>query len=1604
MRSTSDFSDSRNGGVEALLAGQNRILEMIAHDAPLEETLTSLVFLIESQFEGMLCSVVLLDEDGQHIHHGAAPSLPDPYRKAIDGIVIGPKVGSCGTAMFRGAPVIVTDIMEDPLWEDYRTLASQHGLRACWSTPIASHQGKILGSFAMYYREPRSPGPVEMQLITEGTRIAGIAIERYQADVERRRVAENYRALVENLNDVVFSLDAEGRFSYVSPIIENLSGYSVPEVLGKRFSLFVHPEDLSSLEKSFASTVAGEGGPFEFRVFDKSGRVRWCRSSSRRMLAGERVVGLIGILQDISDRKQAEEASSFLASIVQSASGAIISKTVEGIITSWNPGAEALYGYSAEEALGRSISFLVPPSRADEVHRLIERAVADRNTFHHETVRVRKDGSKIDVSLTISPVRVEAGPITHVCTLAHDITERKNKERRLREFERVVEGVEEMIAVVDSEYRYVIANQAFLRYRGMTKEQVIGKRVADVLDPEVFEKSVKEKLDECFKGNVVRFKLRYQYPELGERDLFISYFPIEDSDCIGRVACILRDITEQNQAEEALRTSEARERAKSRELETVLDTVPASVYIARDAECRYMTTNRAGYEELGLPIGTNVSRSALPPSLPGLRFMRDGVEVPTQELPMQLAAATARPVYGVPLSLIFEDGTERHTVVNAVPLVGEDGRACGVVGASIDVTERKRAEDALRERERTQKLILDHLSVGVILSSVGEEQSLYQNPRFVELFGYSIKSLADWWPLAYPDPQYREWVSREWQRRLTEAAGTQGEIEPMEVTITCHDGTKKYVRVLAKVIGDLNFVTFIDLSEHKRAEEALKKSEEKFSKAFRQSPMILTLSSIKDDRFVEVNETFERVTGWRRDEVLGRTPFDIGLWVDPSERVELTKRLQTEGRLRNVEARYRMRDGTIRIGLATAEVIELNGEPCMLAVAADITERKVAEEALERSEQNYRMFVAQSSEGIFREDFDAPIPISLAEEELAHRILHESYIAECNDALARMYGVASGRDLTGKRVTEMLVASDARNLQVTRNFIRSGFQIRDRESHEVDSQGNPKVFLNSMTGVVENGKLVRIWGIQKDITEWVRLDEARRKTEEALRNAELKYRTIFEEAVVGIFQTTPEGKLLIANPALARMFGYDSAEEFMASVNDRSRRVYVFPESRQEFMQIVQQKGSVRDFEIQVYRKDGATMWLSVTARAIRENGVVVSHEGMCQDITDHKVLVKQLLQAQKMDALGSLAAGIAHDFNNVLGVILGQGELLLQKLAPSDASRRRVEQICEAGRRAASLTERLLAFSRQQIRQPSLLDLNGVVEHFSNMVASLIGEDVTLVRLLDPELGRVSADASQIEQILMNLVVNARDAMPGGGGITIQTSNMEMDEAFARQHARTKQGPYVLLTVRDTGTGMDEQTAAQIFEPFFTTKEVGKGTGLGLSTVYGIVKQSGGHISVESTLGEGTTFSIYLPRVTEAAAAEKWEKKAAPPARGGETILLVEDAAPLREVAREFLKGAGYAVLEAGDAAEALEASEHYSAEISLLITDVVLPGINGHELAERLISRRPRTKVLYISGYTDDGVVRHGVLQSEIAFLKKPFTQDALTQKVRELLDAVA
>ena len=504
-----------------------------------------------------------------------------------------------------------------------------------------------------------------------------------------------------------------------------------------------------------------------------------------------------------------------------------------------------------------------------------------------------------------------------------------------------------------------------------------------------------------------------------------------------------------------------------------------------------------------------------------------------------------------------------------------------------------------------------------------------------------------------------------------------------------------------------------------------------------------------------------------------------------------------------------------------------------------------------------------------------------------------------------------------------------------------------------------------------------------------------------LRATEASFATLVEHAPVGIYRSSPEGRFLSVNAAVVRMLGYETGAQVLNL--DMARDVYADAAERQRLVE--RDTYSDRQYdnvEATWKRRDGRLLTVQLSVRAVRNAaGRVDYYETFVRDVTDQRRLQQQVLQSQKMEAVGRLAGGVAHDFNNLLTVITSYSDLLLEDLAPGDAKRDDLEQVRKAADGAAALTRQLLAFSRQQVVEPRVVSLNTVVEGLQKILRRVIGEDIEVTIALAPDLESVRADVGQLEQVLMNLVVNARDAMPTGGRLTVETANVEHDPEYARDREAAAVRRFAMLAVTDTGCGMDEATKARIFEPFFTTKETGKGTGLGLATVYGIVKQAGGFIWVYSEPGQGTSFKIYLPAVD--ATAERTTGAATTPApRGTETVLLVEDAAAVRAVTKQILERQGYTVLEAPDGEAGLRLAQRHRGVIHLLLTDVVMPRVGGRELAEQLARLRPDVKVLYASGYTDDSVVRHGILESGTAYLQKPFSPESLARKVRDVLDA--
>ena len=512
--------------------------------------------------------------------------------------------------------------------------------------------------------------------------------------------------------------------------------------------------------------------------------------------------------------------------------------------------------------------------------------------------------------------------------------------------------------------------------------------------------------------------------------------------------------------------------------------------------------------------------------------------------------------------------------------------------------------------------------------------------------------------------------------------------------------------------------------------------------------------------------------------------------------------------------------------------------------------------------------------------------------------------------------------------------------------------------------------------------------------------------ESALRISEQRFRALVEESWDAIALFGPDGTILYGSPATTRLLGYELAE-FVG----RNAMELIHPDDRSAVLLRLEEVTTEPRRRVQVaarvQHKNGHWRHLEGVLTNLLDDPSIRAIVNNYRDVTDRRILEEQVILAQKMEAIGRLAGGVAHDFNNILTAIGGYTDLLLADLAPDDKRRRDVEEIHRAADRAAALTHQLLAFSRRQVLQPKVISLNALVPDIEKMLRRLIGEDILFATVLHPKAGNVRADPGQLEQVIVNLAVNARDAMPKGGRLTIETRNVELDESYTTDHPNVKPGHYVMLAVTDTGVGMNEETKARIFEPFFTTKVRGKGTGLGLATVYGIVQQTGGHIWPYSEPGQGTTMRVYLPRVGEPADPIEHPIETTPIAlRGTETILLVEDEAPVRSITRQLLQRNGYTVLEASDGQTALalvDGAEH-GTHVDLLLTDVIMPGMSGRELAAELMARRPALRVLFMSGYTDDAVVRHGMLEPGLAYLEKPFRPPTLLRKVREVLQTTS
>ncbi|MFH1058653.1 MAG: PAS domain S-box protein [Pseudomonadota bacterium] len=812
--------------------------------------------------------------------------------------------------------------------------------------------------------------------------------------------------------------------------------------------------------------------------------------------------------------------------------------------------------------------------------------------------------------------------------------------------------------------------------------------------------------------------------------------------------------------------------------------------------------------------------------------------------------------------------------------------------------------------------------------------------------------------------------------RFQAALASSGGVQAYEMTLRGRRGRELHFEVSAAVKRGPDGAAqgyqaiFHDITARKQMQQALELSEEKFAKAFRSSPVWMLLGTSDEDRLVEVNEAFLQATGFDRAEVLGRTGLELGLWVEPAERQAGLETLRRQGRLRGREVRRRTKDGAVLVMLWFAEVIDLGGAQMMLSIYLDISERQKAEAALQQSQERYRRMLEVS-----------PDPIMVYD--LAGRVTY------ANPAFCETFGWSLeemlGREApyvpeTEKRQVEAAIASIASGRKIiafdTQRLTKDGrlLSIQLSASCFHDAAGRPQ------------GNLV----ILRDVTR-------HNQAVEALRESEEKYRLVVENANAAIF-IGQDWRIKFPNPSLMDLTGYSRSElasqPYLSMVHEQDRELV---RAMHERVFAGHNVAETRPFRI--IRKNGEMRWATASSVPIVWDGQAASLS-FVHDVTAHKQMEQQLLQAQKMEAIGRLAGGVAHDFNNLLLIIRGHSDLAAKFAGDDPRLRAQIAKIGAAGERGARLVKQLLTLSSHRAQEKGRVELNAVVQGLGELLHPLIPGNVALSISLAEHLEPALGDAAQIEQIIRNLVVNALDAMPEGGRLIIETCAKEVGPDHISQFMDLKPGRYALISVSDTGCGMDAETLGHIFEPFYTTKEAGKGTGLGLAVVYSTIKKLGGGLGVYSEPGQGTVFNVYLPPAGEAPPTEPPLPPPAARLGGSETILLAEDDPDVRDLIAESLSLSGYRVLEAADGHQAVELANVQPGPLDLVICDMVMPGLSGPQLVEQISALHPEAQVLFISGYTEAALPPSCLGQTGAGFLQKPFSIAELELKIREIL----
>ena len=1417
--------------------------------------------------------------------------------------------------------------------------------------------------------------PTYQELVEEVSVLKQRILELEGAEADLRHGEEELKVsghrlqlLIDAGPDFFFFKDPELRYQLINEANARFFGRDKADILGRTDKELMPPDTAQACEESDRKVMEERNAVVSVeRVGD-----RLYETYKFPVITESGVIGVGGIVRDITERKRTEEALRAVEAryhlLFEHAPVGIVSiNPATGHFREFNEAAHRQLGYSREEFAALRIFDVEAGESREETARHMKSIARDGGS-DFETLHRTRHGAVRNVHVTARSMDI-AGHGTLNCAVWRDITERRQAEEALRKsearFKEIFETIEDLYYETDHEGIIVALSPSVQRLTGWSEGDLIGKPATMVYVEEGSRGQLLRDLAE--KGYVHDYQLILKKKDgEGRRVSLSARLLVDNKGQPAGVRGLLRDITDRKRTEEALRKSEETLRA-------FFDAVHESMFLV-DREGGVILCSAVGAERLGKTAaglaGTNLY-DHLPPEV--ARYRKKQCD--------QLIAER-KPVF-------FEDiRSDRSFEHYCYPVLDKEGEVSAIAIFARDVTERKRSLEALEESEERYRTVVEHSKDGIAI--IGGGVHIYVNRRFLDMFGYeSAEEVLDKPHSATVHPDDLEWVTGINQRRQA------GEVVPStyEFKGMKKDGTPIYIDVSATRImykGSYDSLVFLrDVSDRKKAEDALKKAEEKYRSIFENAIEGL-FQTTPDGRYISVNPALARMQGYASPEEMIHAVADIGMeqYVNPEDRKRFMELLNRQGFVNGFETEACRRDGgKIWISMTARAIRGADGHVIHFEGSAeDITARKKADE--ERMTAHQRLL-----------DIIEFLPDPTAV------IDREKKVVAWNRAMEGVTGVRK-EDIIGKGNYVYAVPFYGERRPVLIDLVfesdKEGYKRYDYVEKDGDVlvaevyapmvyQGKGAYMSVRASSLLDgSGNIMGAIESLRDITEQKRITRELQESEE-------RYRTAIENSNDAVVMIKDERRIY-ANRKFLEMFGFDSMEQAL----EQPVGLVTHPEDRERIVEMNRRRQLgekvPEQYEFKGIRTNGDAVFIECSSTRTSYQGEPITLVYL-RDITARKHLEAQLLQSQKMEAIGTLAGGIAHDFNNILTAVIGYGSLLQMGMG-NDPRRLYVDQILSSSQKAAQLTQSLLAFSRKQVIELKPRKINEIVREMKRLLKRLLTEDIEFTVILrEPDM-TVEADITQMDQVLMNLATNARDAMPMGGKLTIEVGPFHLDHYFFETHGFGRPGDYALVSVSDTGAGMDQATQEKIFEPFFTTKEVGKGTGLGLSIVYGIVKQHNGYITVLSEPGKGTKVDVYLP-IAEMAAAQA--KQTRVHAKGGsETILVAEDNDDVRNLAKQVLTSNGYAVIEAVDGGDAVRLFMEHRDKIAFLLLDVVMPGKNGKEAYEEIRRVKPDVKVLFMSGYTGDVVLSKGIDDEAIDYIQKPLTPHELLTKVREVIDA--